>query len=70
MDTEREKVNLLPERPSQDGIRGGTGRRPADVWWKSGEGGKGVAWDLAVTSGMRADRLVGPSNDADTIFED
>ena len=37
LDTEKEKANLLPERPSQDEIRCSSGRRPADIFWKGGE---------------------------------
>ena len=37
----------------------GKGRRPADVWWPRGLGGKSVAWDFAVTSGMRTEHLTG-----------
>jgi hypothetical protein len=70
MDTQKEKANLLPERPAFDGVKGTAGRRPADVWWKGGEGGKGVAWDFAVTSGMRADRLKNMGKDPGKIFSD
>jgi hypothetical protein len=70
MDTQKEKANLLPDRPALDGVKGASGRRPADVWWKGGEGGKGVAWDFAVTSGMRADRLKDLGKDPAKIFSD
>ena len=58
MAVEKEKANLLPGRPTDDGLRTeGEARRPADIWWKDGKGGKSEAWDFAATSGMRADRL-------------
>ena len=37
MDVEKEKANLLPERPDQDGIPTVSGTRPADVFWKDGD---------------------------------
>ena len=79
--TEREKANLLPDRPSEDGIRAATGkatqgRRPADVYWKGGVpisgdvGGKGVAWDFAVTSGLRTDKLTDQGVDVERVFRE
>ena len=76
LDVEKEKANLLPERPDQDGIPTVSGRRPADVFWKDGEpvgGGsrcRGIAWDFAVTSGMRADRLRGQGEDVGRVFRE
>jgi hypothetical protein len=60
MVVEKEKAGLLPGRPSDDGLRTeGEARRPADIWWKDGKKGRSEAWDFAVTSGMKADRLKG-----------
>ncbi len=55
--------------PREDGIRTGPGRKPADVWWRSGAAGKGIAWDLAKFSGMRKDRLAGPSVAPESMFD-
>ena len=38
LELDKEKANLLPGRPDEDGIltkeqTGSTGRRPADIWW-------------------------------------
>ena len=57
MRTVKEKPGLLPSRPLEDGVAGTGLRRPADIWWGEGAGGNGVAYDLAVTSGMRRDWL-------------
>ena len=58
MVVEKEKANLLPGRPTDDGIKEeGDARRPADIWWKGGKEGRNEAWDFAATSGMRADRV-------------
>jgi len=55
---EREKLGLLPARPSEDDLPGSSqNRRPADVWLPQGTDGRSEALDFAVTSGMRADRL-------------
>ena len=79
--TDKEKANLLPDRPSEEGIRPTTGkkapgRRPADVFWKGGVpicgdiGVNGVAWDFAVTSGLRADKLTDQGADVERIFRE
>jgi hypothetical protein len=75
MDTEREKANLLPARPSDDGARLKPGRRPADVFWSGGEpvggalGIRGVAWDFAITSGMRSDRIRNQGENVTAIYD-
>ena len=53
---EREKANLLPQRPVSDGmpVKGGD-RRPADVWFPRGNSGKGEALDFAVSSGLQSE---------------
>ena len=48
-----EKQGLLPPRLAEDGIGEDFTRRPADIWWADGAGGRDVAWDLAATSGMQ-----------------
>ena len=45
LELDKEKANLLPGRPDEDGIltkeqTGSTGRRPADIWWGGGAGGR------------------------------
>jgi len=55
---EREKVGLLPGRPSADGLplkHGLCDRRPADIWLPRGESGGGEALDFAVSSGMQSE---------------
>ena len=59
---EVEKPGLLPPRldeggGSEDGVRSGGGRRPADVWVGSWGVRGPAAFDLAVTSGMRSGNI-------------
>ena len=70
MDTTKEKANLLPARPQEDGMPDGEARRPADIWWAGGVGSRGVAWDFAITSGMRKERLHDRGLDVRAVFED
>ena len=66
--TEREKGNLLPPRPQDEGLVGEGARRPADVWWPGGAGGRGVAWDIAVTSAMKHEHLIrGPHHVGEVV---
>ena len=70
MGTEKEKVGLLPGRPREDGVKGDEARRPADIWWREGAGGNGVAWDFAVVSGMRRDRVHKGADRAGEVFQE
>jgi hypothetical protein len=70
METVKEKANLLPARPGDDGIRAEGARRPADIWWKGGDRGRGEAWDFAVTSGLRGDRMRKGEDGARAVFAD
>ena len=68
---EKEKTGLLPPRPDEDSLREerlSAGRRPADVWLASWDGSGPAAIDLAITSGMRADRLSAAADDPTTIW--
>ena len=66
---EREKANLLPQRPVEDGIKVETGaRRPADVWIPRTGRMSGEALDFACTSGMRADFMNRTIEDGSAIF--
>ena len=44
-------------------------RRPADVWVPERGGGRGEAWDFAVTSGMQKDWIRKGPREAGNIFE-
>lgn len=63
MAPEREKLGLLPSRPSSDDVHTtihNADRRPADIWLPRGAGrtkGRPEALDFAVTSGLRADNI-------------
>ena len=67
--------SLLPQRPDDETFRAEKltqGRRPADVWLPSWDGGGPCAVDFAVTSGLRADMvetLAGPSADVWAAYE-
>ena len=57
---EREKTNLIPQRPDDEKLRGEdqrNGRRPADVWLAHWANGRAGAVDFAVTSGLRNDLM-------------
>ena len=61
---EVEKADLLPPRldehgAAEDGVRRGSGRRPADVWVGNWGLHGPAAFDFAVTSGMRLECLRG-----------
>ena len=70
MRTEKEKAGLLPGRPVEDGIATNDQRRPADIWWRDGAGGNGVAWDFAVASGMTSKRIRKGADRAGEVFEE
>lgn len=75
---ELEKPGLLLPRPMhgalhEDGTRQSDGRRPADVYVPRWRSGTPVAFDFAVTSGLRANSLVASLHDprsAPTAYED
>jgi hypothetical protein len=78
---EKEKAGLLPPRPVEDGVGSGNApadegdeaRRPADIWLPRGagfSGGKPEALDLAVTSGLRRDKINRTLANAEDICED
>ena len=53
---EKEKQNLIPQRPDSEKLRGEeqrNGRRPADVWLAHWANGRAGAVGFAVTSGLR-----------------
>ena len=62
---EVEKAGLLPLRPEDDGVdaggRGAGQRRPADVWVAQWGLHGAAAFDLAVTSGLRAGAVLAES---------
>ncbi|CAE7509804.1 unnamed protein product [Symbiodinium sp. CCMP2592] len=61
---EVEKADLLPLRPDDDGADGGRGsglRRPADVWVAQWGLQGPAAFDLAVTSGIKAGPMLAES---------
>ena len=67
---EREKANLLPQRPVSDGMpMGGGGRRPADVWIPRGASGKGEALDFAVSSGLQSELFLPGSDAPGLVFQ-
>ena len=66
LQAEREKAGLLPPRPPEEGGREGAlpqDRRPADVWLQRGPNGRATAVDLAVSSGLGRDALLGSAAD-------
>ena len=67
---ERQKADLLPQRPSTDGlpVKGG-GRRPADVWFPRGGSGKGEALDFAVTSGLQSELFLPVADAPGFVFQ-
>jgi hypothetical protein len=67
----KEKPNLLPSRPGEDGISfSGRGRRPADIWIPAQSGSEPEAWDFACTSGLRVGGLSSGVDGLDFIFSD
>ena len=75
LQTEVEKPGLLPPRVEcdgapEDGVRRPAGRRPADVWVGNWNMRGPAAFDLAVTSGMRARCLPASTTDAARPAED
>ena len=66
---EREKANLLPDRPVEDGLPSRAGsRRPADVWIPRGEGGRGEALDFAISSGMQSNLFSPVADNPGLVF--
>ena len=66
---ERERAGLLPPKPPEEGGSSAavpSARRPADVWLPRGPSGRGVAIDLAVTSGLR--RVIVSQSAVDATF--
>ena len=60
---------MLPESPTQDGLKkGSSGRRPADAWLPRGASGSGEAFDFAVTSGMQSDLFRLAADQPETVF--
>ena len=60
LNPQREKPGLLPPRPESEAIKENahpSGRRPADIWMPTWCDGGPVAFDFAVTSGMKSTDL-------------
>ncbi len=81
LNPEKEKMGLLPPRPEGDGVGSGDhqqddkgeSRRPANVRLPRGagsSGGKPEAFDFAVTSGLRRDRLTRTLHNVEVICKD
>ena len=79
MHPELEKPGLLPQRPShgstyENGTSPATSdgdasqRRPADVYIPRWQSGPPAALDFAVTSGLRADRMVEAVHDRESVL--
>jgi hypothetical protein len=75
---ELERPGLLPPRPADEGPPSqetdglevnDSGRRPADVYLPRWRNGVAAAWDLAVTSGLRADLLADSAANPGTALE-